>query len=182
MPTSGLELLYSTNLHSTVGLQIPGEKQQEAKSAGADFVGEKDLIEEIAGGFIDFDKLIATPDMMPKAIGEFKAGKVEFQADKRGIMHVLFGKSDFPADDLLVNLVAVAILYPHHLLNVGSGQQLSCIGDTDSAYGVFFVQKSVDANKRTGAKGVYWKTAHVCITMGPSIRLNVSQLREYKFT
>ncbi|CAK9216355.1 unnamed protein product [Sphagnum troendelagicum] len=91
-----------------VAVLTQGEKQQEAKSAGADFVGSEDLIEEIAGGFIDFDKLIATPDMMPKAIGEFKAGKVEFQADKTGIVHVLFGKSDLPADDLLVNLVAVA--------------------------------------------------------------------------
>jgi len=65
---------------------------------------------------------------------------------------------------------------------VGSGQQLSCIGDTDSAYSVFFVQNSVDAKEATGAKGVYRKTADVCTTMGPSIRLNVSQLCEYKFT
>jgi large subunit ribosomal protein L1 len=76
------------------------------------------------------------------AIGEFKAGKVEFQADKTGIVYVLFGKSDFPADDLLVNSVAVA--------------------------------NFVDANKPTGANGVYWKTAHVCTTMGPSFGLNVS--------
>eukprot|EP00897_Mesotaenium_endlicherianum_P006245 jgi/Mesen1/5649/ME000286S04861 len=124
------------------------EKQMEATSAGADFVGGEDLIEKIAGGFMDFDKLIATPDMMPKAINEFKAGKVEYRADKTGIVHVLFGKASFSAEDLLENLAAVV--------------------------------SSVDSNRPTGSKGIYWKTAYVCSTMGPSIRLNVTQLREYK--
>ncbi len=113
-----------------------GEKMSEATQAGADFVGAEDIVEKISGGWLDFDTLIATPDamgmlgklgkvlgpkgLMPnpktgtvtfdvkKAIADAKAGKVEYRADKQGIVHVPLGKMSFSEEDLIKNFVAVA--------------------------------------------------------------------------
>ncbi|KFK35501.1 hypothetical protein AALP_AA5G292900 [Arabis alpina] len=159
-----------------VAVLAQGEKVDEAKNAGADIVGSDDLIELIKGGFMEFDKLIASPDMMvkvaglgkilgprglmpnpkagtvtaniPQAIEEFKKGKVEFRADKTGIVHIPFGKVNFTEEDLLINFLAAV--------------------------------KSVETNKPKGAKGVYWKSAHICSSMGPSIKLNIREMIDFK--
>ncbi|EAW38499.1 50S ribosomal protein L1 [Lyngbya sp. PCC 8106] len=161
-----------------VAVLAKGEKVNEALTSGADIAGSEDLINDIQKGMLDFDCLIATPDMMPQvaklgrllgpkglmpspkggtvttdvaqAIQEFKAGKLEFRADRTGIVHVMFGKTAFSAEDLLVNLCAL--------------------------------QECIDRNRPSGAKGRYWRSVYVSATMGPSIPVDIYTLRETKIT
>ena len=143
------------------------ENFEEAKLSNADIVGNDDLIEQITQGNLNFDLLIATPDMMPKlaklgrilgprglmpspksgtvtstlteTLNEFKKGKFEYKADKTGIVHVNFGKVSFSNQQLIENLKA---LY-----------------------------QSIEQNRPSGVKGKYFKNLFITTTMGSSIKL-----------
>ena len=131
-----VSLPHGTGNDVRVAVLAEGAAAEAAKAAGADLVGFDDLIEVIAGGELEFDVLLATPPAMPKlaklgkvlgpkglmpspkagtvsadpagAVGEFKAGKLEFRTDKQGIVHVPFGKCDFDETKLNENLIALA--------------------------------------------------------------------------
>jgi large subunit ribosomal protein L1 len=150
-----------------------GDKEKEAQEAGADFVGSDELIKKISEGWFDFDKAVATPDMMAavgrigkvlgprglmpnpktgtvsmdigKAIKEIKAGKLEFRVDKAGIVHVPVGKASFGAELLIDNARAVLL--------------------------------SILRAKPASAKGNYVKGVTVATTMGPGIKIDLTQVR-----
>jgi large subunit ribosomal protein L1 len=150
-----------------------GEKEKEAQEAGADFVGGDDLVKKISEGWLDFDKAVATPDMMaavgrigkilgprglmpnPKtgtvsmdigrAVKEIKAGKLEYRVDKAGIVHVPVGKASFGSEQLIDNAKAVLM--------------------------------SVLRAKPASAKGNYIKGVTVTTTMGPGIKIDLAQIR-----
>ena len=149
-----------------------GETVSEALSAGAFLAGSDDLVASIGRGQLNFDKLIATPDMMPliaklgkllgprglmpspktgtvtqdviSAIEDFKKGKIEYKLDRTGIIHVPFGKVDFSSQDLFLNLQALFT--------------------------------SIFKNRPSGAKGKFWKSVYICSTMGPSIAVDLMSL------
>ena len=147
-----------------------GEKQKEAQEAGADIVAGEEIVEKIQAGFMDFEAVVATPDMMKsvgrlgkvlgprglmpnpktgtvtfdigKAVREIKAGKVEFRVDKTGIVHAPVGKASFPTQNLLQNAHAL-------------------------------VEAIVKA-KPAAAKGKYLKSLVLSTTMGPAIKIDAA--------
>ncbi|OXS99162.1 50S ribosomal protein L1 [Notoacmeibacter marinus] len=149
-----------------------GDKAEEATAAGADIVGAEDLVEQVQGGKIDFDRVIATPDMMPlvgrlgkvlgprgmmpnpkvgtvtpdvtAAVKASKGGAVEFRVEKAGIVHAGVGKASFEADKLIENVRAFA--------------------------------DAVTKARPAGAKGTYLKRMSITSTMGPGVKVDLGTL------
>ncbi len=155
-----------------VGVFAKGDKAAEAKKAGADVVGAEDLVEQVQKGVIEFDRCIATPDMMPlvgrlgkvlgprgmmpnpkvgtvttdvaAAVAAAKGGAVEFRVEKAGVIHAGVGKASFTADALVANIRAFA--------------------------------DAVMKAKPTGAKGTFVKRIAVTSTMGPGVKVEPASL------
>ncbi len=162
-------LPHGTGKSKTVLVFAEGAKAEEAKAAGADFVGSDEFVEKIQGGWTDFEVCVATPNMMgkvgrlgkilgpkglmpnpkvgtvtmdvEKAVKEIKAGKVEYRADKAGNVQAMIGKASFTDDQILENYVALAST----LIRV----------------------------KPSGAKGQYIKSITMSTTMGPGVKIDV---------
>lgn len=150
-----------------------GEKEKEALDAGADYAGADDFIERIKGGWLEFDKAVATPDIMgqvgrigkilgprglmpnvkvgtvtfevAKAVQELKGGKVEFRVDRAGVIHAPVGKASFGAEKLLQNLAAL--------------------------------MDTLVRLKPTTSKGTYMKGIHLSTTMGPGIPVDPTDVK-----
>ena len=165
-------LPHGTGASKKVLVIASGEKMKEAEKAGADHVGGPDMVQKIQEGWLDFDAIVATPDMMKdvgklgkilgpkglmpnpktgtvtfdvaKAVSEIKAGKVEFRVDKTSIIHVPFGKSSFEEKKLLENARALVT--------------------------------AVLRAKPPTAKGKYLRSAYVSTSMSPSVRLDTGSL------
>ena len=172
MVRGAVVLPHGTGKSVRVAVFAKGDKAKEAEEAGADIVGAEDLVEKIEGGFLDFDKTIATPDMMKivgklgkilgtrglmpnpkvgtvtfdvgKAVKETKAGKAEFRVEKEGIVHVAVGKASFSLEQLKDNVTALI--------------------------------EAVMKAKPASAKGAYLKAAAISSTMGPGVKLDVNDL------
>ncbi|MBT4646380.1 MAG: 50S ribosomal protein L1 [Pelagibacteraceae bacterium] len=168
-----INLPKGTGKNINVAVLTKGDKQNEAKEAGADLVGENDLIDSISSGKINFDLLIATPDMMPSigkvakilgpkglmpnpklgtvtqdlktAIQNAKSGQVQYKNEKSGIVHAGIGKMNFNEDDLLENLKA------------------------------FF--SAINKSKPDTVKGSFIKKVTIASTMGVGLEINVASLR-----
>ena len=165
-------LPHGTGKSKRVLVITTGEKIKEAEAAGADFVGGKEIVDRIQGGWLDFDAIVATPEMMKdvgklgkilgpkglmpnpksgtvtqdvtKAIGEIKAGRLEFRVDKTAIIHTAVGKASFSDQKLLENTKAL-------------------------------VAAIIKAKPPT-AKGKYFKSVYMSTTMSPSMRIDTAAL------
>ncbi|KAF5953282.1 hypothetical protein HYC85_011226 [Camellia sinensis] len=173
------------NIHVTPWVSLSpiytGEKFDEAKNAGADLVGGEELIGQIKGGFMEFDKLIATPDMMSKVaqVGKILGPRVLMPNPKAGTVTTNYlrlclsqaieefkkGKVEYRA-------------YKTGIVHLPFGK--SDFSEEDLLVNLLAVAKSVETNKPSAAKGVYWKSAHICSSMGPSIRLNIREMLDFK--
>lgn len=158
-----------------VAVFCKGEKQAEAKAAGADYVGAEDLVAKVKEGWLDFDAAVATPDVMAlvgqigrvlgprglmpnaktgsvtfdvaKAVNELKAGRVDYKVDKAGVVHAPLGKKSFGPEKILGNLKA-------------------------------FVD-SVNRAKPSGAKGAYMLGMAISTTMGPGLKVEPGEIKKF---
>lgn len=168
-----VSLPHGTGKSVTVAVFAKGEKEKEAQDAGADFVGAEELAEKVQGGWTDFDRAIATPDMMAvvgklgrvlgprglmpntksgtvtfdlaKAVKEIKAGKIEFRVDKAGIVHAQVGKKSFGPEKLRENLEGL--------------------------------METLVKLKPASAKGTYIKGITISTTMGPGVKLDTTEVK-----